>query len=112
MVIEGIPFPHIRYIAEIQSKSKKERTLYYLGGELEENHSRLTIGKIYEIRSASYSPSSDVERVSVWICYDDEDKGTFSKSGGICRIDLNNFGTYADLRDRKINKILNDEKEI
>jgi hypothetical protein len=93
--------PHIKYISEIQSKSKEERTLYYLGGESEENHSRLTVGKVYEIRTASYSPSADLERVSVWICSDDENKGK------VCQINPINFGTFADIRDRKINQIIN-----
>jgi hypothetical protein len=100
MNFEDFKLPHIRYISEMQSKSKEDRTLYYLGGEPEENHSRLTIGKIYEIRTASYSPISDVERVSVWICSDDENKGK------VCQIDPDNFGTFADLRDKKINKII------
>ena len=92
-------FPHIKYISEIQSKSKEERTLYYLGGEPDEN--RLTIGKQYELRTASFSASSDVDRISVWICSDDEDKGK------VCQIDLKNFGTFADLRNKKIEKIIN-----
>ena len=100
MNFEDFKLPHIRYISEMQSKSKEDRTLYYLGGEPEENHSRLTIGKIYEIRTASYSPISYVERVSVWICSDDENKGK------VCQIDPDNFGTFADLRDKKINKII------
>jgi hypothetical protein len=100
MNFEDFKLPHIRYISEMQSKSKEDRTLYYLGGEPDENHNRLTIGKIYEIRTASYSPISDVERVSVWICSDDENKGK------VCQIDPDNFGTFADLRDKKINKII------
>jgi len=35
----------IRTKEEIQTKSEEERTLYYLGGEPDENNSRLTIGK-------------------------------------------------------------------
>jgi hypothetical protein len=101
MDFEQLKFPHIKYISEIQSKSKEERTLYYLGGEPDENNSRLTIGKEYELRTASFSESSDVDRISVWICSDDEDKGK------ICQIDLKNFGTFADLRNKKIEKILN-----
>jgi hypothetical protein len=100
MNFEDFQFPHIRYISEMQSKSKEERTLYYLGGESDENNSRLTVGKIYEIRTASYSPSSDIERVSVWICSDDENKGK------VCQINPINFGTFADIRDRKINQII------
>ena len=100
MNFDDIKLPHIRYIAEMQSKSKEERTLYYLGGEPDENHNRLTIGKIYEIRTASYSPISDVERISVWICSDDESKGK------VCQIDTSNFGNLADLRNKKIDQIL------
>jgi hypothetical protein len=101
MDFDKIKLPHIKYISEIQSKSKEERTLYYLGGEPEENNSRLAIGKVYELRTASYSPSSDVERVSVWICSYDESKGK------VCQIDLKNFGTFTDLRNKKINQIIN-----
>jgi hypothetical protein len=100
MNFEDLQFPHIRYISEIQSKSKEERTLYYLGGEPEEIQSRITVGNVYEIRTASYSPSSDVERVSVWICSDDENKGK------VCQINPINFGTFADLRNEKINQII------
>lgn len=96
MNFDKIKFPHIKYISEIQSKSKEERTLYYLGGEPEENDSRLTIDKVYEIRTAS----NDVERVSVWICSDDENKGK------VCQINTNNFGTFADVRDKKIDQII------
>jgi hypothetical protein len=101
MDFDKLKFPHIKYISGIQSKSKEERTLYYLGSEPEENDSRLTIGKVYELRTASYSTSNDVDRVSVWICYDDENKGK------VCKINPNNFGTFDDLRDRKINQIIN-----
>jgi hypothetical protein len=101
MDFDKLKFPHIKYISEIQSKSKEERTLYYLGGEPEEIDSRLTIGKVYELRTASYSTSNDVDRVSVWICSYDESKGK------VCKINPNNFGTFADLRDKKINQIIN-----
>ena len=100
MDFDKLKFPHIKYISEIQSKGKEERTLYYLGGEPEENDSRLTINKVYELRTASYSPSSDVYRVSVWICSDDENKGK------VCQINPINFGTFADVRDKKINQII------
>jgi hypothetical protein len=93
--------PHIKYISEIQTLSKEERTLYYLGGEPEINNSRLTVGKCYEIRTASFSESSDVERVSVWICSDDENKGK------VCQINPKNFGTFADLRNKKIEQVIN-----
>lgn len=100
MNFEDLQFPHIKYFSELQSKSKEERTLYYLGGEPDENHSRLTVGKVYELRSASYSPISDVDRVSVWICSDDENKGK------VCKINPINFGTFADVRNKKINQII------
>lgn len=93
--------PHIKYISEIQTISKEERTLYYLGGEPEINNSRLTIGKSYELRTASFSESSDIERVSVWICSDDENKGK------VCQINQKNFGTFAELRNKKIEEVLN-----
>jgi len=92
--------PHIKYISEIQTLSKEERTLYYLGGEQEINNSRLTIGKSYELRTASFSESSDIERVSVWICSDDENKGK------VCQINQKNFGTFAELRNKKIEEVL------
>jgi len=100
MEFDKLKFPHIKYISEIQSKSKEERTLYYLGGESDEIDIRLTFGKEYELRTASYSPSSDVERVSVWICSDDENKGK------VCQINPINFGTFAYLRDKKIKQII------
>ena len=100
MDFDKLKFPHIKYISEIQSKSKEERTLYYLGGEPRENDSRLTIGKVYELRTASHSTSNDVDRVSVWICSYDEIKGK------VCKINPNNFGTFADLLDKKINQII------
>ena len=103
MNFDKLKFPHIKYISEMQSKSKEERLLYYLGGESEENDSRLTIGKEYELRTASYSPNSEVERVSVWICSDDENKGK------VCQIDTKNFGTFADLRNNKIESIISNK---
>ena len=100
MNFEDLQFICGKYFSELQSKSKEERTLYYLGGEPDENHSRLTVGKVYELRSASYSPISDVDRVSVWICSDDENKGK------VCKINPINFGTFADVRNKKINQII------
>ena len=97
---ESFKAPHIKFLSEYQDKDLSERTLYYLGGEPEENHLRLTIGKQYVVRTASYSPNSDIERISVWICSDDENKGK------VCMINLNNFGTFADLRNKKIEQII------
>jgi hypothetical protein len=103
MKFDKLKFPHIKYISEMQSKSKEERTLYYLGGEPEFNHKRLTVGKVYELRTALYSPNSNVERVSVWMCSDDEDNGK------VCQIDIKNFGTFADLRNNKIESIISNK---
>ena len=103
MNFDKLKFPHIKYISEMQSKSKEERLLYYLGGEDGENDMRLTVGKEYELRTASYSPNGEVERVSVWICSDDENKGK------VCQIDTKNFGTFADLRNNKIESIISNK---
>lgn len=100
MDFDKVKWPHIKYISEMQSLTREDRTLYYLGGDPEENDNRLTIGKQYELRSASYSPSSEIERVSVWICSDD------TKEGKICQVDKKNFGTFAELRNNKIEEIL------
>ena len=47
MGFEELTFPHVRYIGG--SKSKKDRSGYYMGGETEENHSRLVVGKQYSL---------------------------------------------------------------
>lgn len=104
MVFDKVKWPHIKYISEMQSLTREDRTLYYLGGESEENDNRLTIGKQYELRSASYAPSAEVERVSVWICNGDVQDGL--KEGKICQVDKKNFGTFAELRNNKIEEIL------
>ena len=49
MVFDKVKWPHIKYISEMQSLTREERSLYYLGGEPEENDNRLTIGKQYEL---------------------------------------------------------------
>jgi hypothetical protein len=97
---QDITFPHFTYIQEIQSLSTEERTLFYVGGETKENHSRLTVGKAYVLRTAAYSPSRDVDRISVWICSDDSNKGK------VCRVDKKNFVTFTELRNRKIDSII------
>ena len=74
--------------------------LWYLGGEPEENHKRLTVGKSYILGTRLYSPSRDIERVRVWITEDDENRGK------LCRIRLKNFGTLAALRNKKIEEII------
>ena len=93
-----VKIPHIKYISEFQELPISQRTFYYIGGEPEENHSRLTVGKKYLLRTASYSESRDIARVSVWICSDDENM--------VCRINPKNFGTFADIRNKKIEEVL------
>lgn len=91
---------HIKYLAEIHPQVG---TLYYLGGEAEENDGRLTIGKMYYLRTSSYSPSPDVDRVSVWLCNDRYSGFPWRTIG---RVNRDNFGTLADLRSKKINQIM------
>ena len=87
-------------MSEYQDKPESERTLYYLGGEPDENHNRLTVGKQYIVRTASYAETREDERVSVWVCSDGENKGK------LCRINLDNFCTFAELRNKKIEQII------
>ncbi len=88
-------FPHVKYLSHPLGEIL---LLYYLGGELDIN-SRLTVGKLYNIRRTFFSETSEDQRTEVWICDgDDENK--------ICQINLNNFGTKSDLRDKNINTIL------
>ena len=97
MNFEDILLPHIMYISDPDG----ERIgLWYLGDEPEENHSRLTVGKLYYLNTRLYSPSRDIERVRVWSTEDDENKGK------LCKVKLENFGTLTDLRNRKIEQIL------
>jgi hypothetical protein len=90
--------PHVRYI----SFGAKSKNKYYLGGEPEVNHSRLTVGKLYDLRQSLFAEKEGDNRVLVWICSDDENRGK------VCQIDLKNFGTKSDLRDRNINIILDE----
>jgi hypothetical protein len=97
MNFEDINFPHIMYLNDPDG----ERIgLWYLGGEPDENHKRLTIGKLYNLNTKLYSTNKGDLRVRVWTTEDDEYRGK------LCRINLENFGTLADLRDRKIEQIL------
>jgi hypothetical protein len=97
MSFEEINFPHIRYLTD---RDGERIGLWYLGGEPEENHSRLTVGKLYYLNTRLYSPSRDIERVRVWTTEDDENRGK------LCKIKLENFGTLADLRNKKIEQII------
>ena len=67
MNFEDITFPHIMYISDPDAWNTGKRIgLWYLGDEPEENHSRLTVGKLYYLNTRLYSPSRDIERVRVW----------------------------------------------
>ena len=97
--MDSFKFPHIKYIAD--DGYKHDRFGMYLGGEPEENHSRLTVGKSYKLRTVMYAESVNDKRERVWVCSDDENKGK------LCRIHLKNFGDISDLRDRKLKEIIN-----
>ena len=99
---ENVVFPHIRYIGG--SKSKKDRSGYYMGGEPEENHSRLVVGKKYSLSYLWYSPDRNTPRYFVWVCKSEE----INEHGAnrYVNVDLKNFGSKADLRERRINEII------
>jgi len=102
MGFEELTFPHVRYIGG--SKSKKDRSGYYMGGETEENHSRLVVGKQYSLFYLWYSPDRNTPRDYVWACKSEEmnEHGT----NRYANVDPKNFGTMADLRERRINQII------
>lgn len=89
---ETVVFPHIKYIILYGAKSE---ILFYLGGE---DTDKLTIGKEYSVVRAQYSEKVGDLRVGVWCCHDDLDKPI--------QINLENFGTISDLRNRKIDNII------
>ena len=96
-IITTIEFPHIMYISDPDG----ERIgLWYLGGEPEDNHKRLTVGKLYNLNTRLYSPSRGTLFMRVWTTEDDENRGK------LCRVKLENFGNLADLRDKKIEEII------
>lgn len=95
---EGARFPHIRYIDG--SKSKKDRSVYYMGGEPDENHRRLIFGKEYSLSHLLYSPDRNTPREYVW---------TIKQDDKYYNVDPNNFGTIVDLRERRINQIIEND---
>ena len=90
---ENVVFPHIKYISGI---TKNGKTGYYMGGESEEN-SVLVVGKQYKISYHWFSPNRETKREYVWSVKEDDK---------IYNVDPKNFGTIADLRERRINQIL------
>ena len=95
-------FPHVRYVGG--SKSKKDRSGYYMGGEPEDNHGSLVVGKQYSLQYLWYSPDRNTPRKYVWACKSEEinEHG----SNRYANVDPKNFGTIADLRDRRITQII------
>lgn len=89
---ENLTFPHIRYISGPQKKDSKN--LFYMGGEPDVD---LIVGKEYTLCYAFFSPNRETKRKYVW--YIKVDKTHYNVS-------LKNFGTIAELRDKKINQIL------
>lgn len=93
----NLQFPHIRYIIGPQVK----RTLlrYYMGGEPEEN-SKLKIGHEYSLNYLWYSPNNETKRSYVWVVKVD---------GEFYNVNKGNFGTKVQLRNKRINIILNEK---
>lgn len=93
-------FPHVKYLPDVLDNLENfKENLFYFGGEPDKNHSRLTVGKQYNPYTVMYAENYSMERIRVYVCTGD-DKSKL-------RVDIKNFGTVSDLRDRKINAILN-----
>lgn len=91
---ERLILPHIKYLPG--RVTKKAKTGYYMGGEPDEN-SVLVVGKEYNISYHWFSPDRETERKYVWVTKQDDK---------LYNVDPKNFGTLSDLRDRRINEIL------
>ena len=91
---ENLVFPHIRYVSG--SISKKPKKGFYMGGEPDEN-SVLIVGKSYDLSYHWFSPDRETKRKYVWATKQDDK---------LYNVNPKNFGTIADLRDRRINQIL------
>ncbi len=97
-----ISLPHIRYIGG--SISKPDKTGYYMGGEPEDSHRNLIVGKEYRLSYLWFSPSREEKRRYVWSCRSE----ALTEHGlrKYVNVDPKNFGTIADLRERRINQII------
>ncbi len=98
---ENLTFPHVMYITgPITKKSKKG---FYMGGESKETP-KLIVGKEYELNYLWFSPNKEEYRKYVWACKSEE----LTEHGSKKYVNVNpkNFGTIADLRERRINQIL------
>jgi len=95
---ENHTFPHVMYIPgqEEQEEQKDKIGLFYMGGEPDEN-STLIVGKRYDISNHWYAPNRETKREYVWCVKQD---------GKWYNVDPKNFGTIADLRESRINQIL------
>ena len=91
---ENVVFPHIKYMSGPITKRPKKG--FYMGGESDEN-SVLVVGKQYNIRKIWFSPDRETKRKYVW---------SVKHDNKYYNVDPNNFGTLSDLRDRRINQIL------
>ena len=91
---ENLVFPHIRYMSG--SITKRPKKGFYMGGEPDEN-SVLVVGKQYNIRKIWFSPDRETYRKYVW---------SVKHDNKYYNVDPKNFGTIADLRERRINQIL------
>lgn len=92
---ENVVFPHIRYMSGLDAKTAKIG-LFYMGDEPDEN-SVLVVGKSYDIYNHWFAPNRETKREYVW---------SVKEGGKIYNVDPKNFGTIADLRERRINQIL------
>lgn len=92
---ENLVFPHIMYMIGPEVQQAKIG-LFYMGGEPDEN-SDLIVGKSYDISNHWFSPDRETERKYVW---------TTKQDDKLYNVDPKNFGTLSDLRDRRINEIL------
>lgn len=104
-----IDFPHIRYINDPYCKVDSVYLAHYLGGEPEENHSLLEVGKVYQISQVLYSPDKKTKRTKVWVVKVKEPRKDQNQSAIIekyLRVQRSNFGTLEDLRDRKISQVI------
>ena len=101
---ENVVFPHIKYITgPITKKSKKG---FYMGGESEESPT-LIVGKEYELSYLWFSPSKEEKRRYVWSCKSEDLTEYGSKK--YANVNPKNFGTIVDLRERRINQIIEND---
>ena len=91
---ENLVFPHIRYMSG--SITKRPKKGFYMGGEPDEN-SVLVVGKQYNISYVWFSPDRETKRKYVW---------SVKQDNKYYNVNPKNFGTVADLRERRINQIL------